>query len=286
MLESIQPSSSNPSVSVVLNVFRRSHNFQAQLDAIKSQSLKVREILAWENGEDSVSDSRVSIHSRCNTNLGVWARFAYALNASSDYVWVIDDDSIPGSRWLENALETHRLTGGLVGSRGLRFRTSSSYTLYEEYGPNRPNSEITEVDIVGHNWVFPREWLGAFWGLYSERFPGSLAGEDIHLSFAIQKLHGVGTFVPPHPEDDRSIWGEQPASEASFGSDAAAISVNPKSMAKFEQAYSHYIKRGFAPICSREPEHKPTVSEALAAKAIARNPNLAHKVAKWLRLGK
>lgn len=282
----IQSSSKTPSVSVVLNVFRRSKNFHSQLNAIQSQTVDIREILVWENGEESASDSAVTFHARCSSNLGVWARFAFALNASSDFVWVIDDDSIPGPRWLENALHTHQQTGGLVGSRGLRFRTRNSYTLYDEFGPNNPSSQITEVDIVGHNWLFPREWLGAFWSLYSERFPGNLAGEDIHLSYSVQKVLGVGTFVPPHPAHDLSLWGEQAASDSDFGQDEAAISKNPKSMIKFEQAYAHYIGQGYQPLCMRSSEHLPTVSERLVAKAVAFNPHLAQRFAERLGLRK
>ena len=43
-----------------------------------------------------------------NYNYGVWARFAYALNARTDYVCVLDDDTIPGNRWLGNCLNTYR----------------------------------------------------------------------------------------------------------------------------------------------------------------------------------
>ena len=233
-----------------------------------------------------MTSTRIDVHARSNSNLGVWARFAFALNASSQYIWVIDDDAIPGTRWLQNALHTHLSTGGLVGSRGLRFRTTSSYTLYDEFGPNSPNPEASEVDIVGHNWLFPREWLGAFWSVYSERFPGNLAGEDIHLSYAVQKVLGVGTFVPPHPIEDRSLWGEQPASEAEFGSDGAAISIDPRSMKKFEDAYAHYMALGFAPMCTRGGDYRPSASDQLAARLIAANPSLVQRFTKVLGLRK
>ena len=39
-----------------------------------------------------------------SVNFGVWARFAYALNARSTYVCVFDDDTIPGSAWSRTAL--------------------------------------------------------------------------------------------------------------------------------------------------------------------------------------
>ncbi len=285
-MSSTAPQFPKDSVSVVLNVFRRSANYEAQLAAIKAQTHPVSEILVWENGNESVPLETASVHARSSKNLGVWARFAFALNATSEFIWMIDDDSIPGPHWLQNALETHRMTGGLIGSRGLRFRTTDSYTLYDEFGPNNPNSEIVEVDIVGHNWVFPRPWLGQFWSAYPGRFDNPLAGEDIHLSFIAQTLCGAGTFVPPHPPSRREVWGEQPAEEAQFGRDESAISKNLASMTKFENAYQHYLRNGFMPLCIRDSQLAPGGVDRLSAMALRRAPRLAHNLAKWLKLRK
>ena len=273
-------------VSVVLNVFKRSANYESQLAAIAAQTQPVTEILVWENGNDSVPHQTASVHARSSKNLGVWARFAFALNATSDFIWMIDDDSIPGPEWLASALDAHYQTGGLIGSRGLRFRTPDSYTLYDEVGPNNPNSEIVGVDIVGHNWIFPRSWLGQFWSLGTSRFNNPLAGEDIHLSFIAQTACGAGTFVPPHPIDNRAVWGEQPALEAEFGSDESAISRDLSSMARFENAYQHYINLGFTPLCTRDSKNRPSSLDRLSAKALRRAPKLAHRVARWLKVQK
>jgi len=286
MMSAKAPQIHKDSVSVVLNVFKRSANYEAQLSAIAAQTHTVAEILVWENGNESVPPQSATFHARSSKNLGVWARFAFALNATSEFIWMIDDDSIPGPKWLENALQAHRQTGGLIGSRGLRFRTADSYTLYDEFGPNNPNSEIVEVDIVGHNWIFPRSWLGEFWSKDSTRFTNPLAGEDIHLSFIAQTLCGAGTFVPPHPVEKREMWGEQPALEAEFGSDENAISRDLASMRKFEDAYRHYINIGFEPLCERDPHNKPTSFDRASAKALRRAPRLAHSLAKWLNVKK
>lgn len=274
------------SVSVVLNVFKRSANYETQLAAIAAQTHPVTEILVWENGYDSVDPSFANVHARSSKNLGVWARFAFALNATSDFIWMIDDDSIPGPEWLASALDAHYQTGGLIGSRGLRFRTPDSYTLYDEFGPNNPNSDIVEVDIVGHNWIFPKSWLAHFWSLGDKRFKNALAGEDIHLSFIAQTVCGAGTFVPPHPVDKKRLWGEQSAQEAIFGSDDSAISRDLSSMRKFEDAYQHYLALGFAPLCRRGLGSKPTVADQLTARTLRRAPKLVQRLATWLNVHK
>jgi len=234
-------------VSVVLNVFKRSANFSMQVAALRAQTIPPIEILVWENGEDTVVDQCVEemVVARANRNFGVWSRFAFALNASGDYILVLDDDTIPGKKWIENCLTTMKTHPGLLGTRGLRFSSKHSYAGYSEVGLYSPNQKIERADIVGHAWFFRRELLAAFWAEYANRFPGGLSGEDIHFSYAIQKVLGLNTFVPPHPTNDFEMWGSKPDLAKDLGSDKVAISAAKGSLEKFEKAYSHYVSLGF-----------------------------------------
>ncbi len=101
------------SVTVVLNGYKRGAHLKTQLDAIKRQTVQPDEILLWQNfGEDFKSElTSQTTHASCNKNLGVWARFAFALNAKTEYICVFDDDTIPGPKWLENCLETIKVGG-------------------------------------------------------------------------------------------------------------------------------------------------------------------------------
>lgn len=278
------------SVSAVLNVFRRGANFRNQIQSIEEQSYPVGEILVWENGQDSVStiDIKNLVKARSNSNLGVWARFAFALNAKSDFVWIIDDDSIPGSHWLGNALDTFAIHPGVIGSRGLKFRSRNAYSIYEEFGPNKPNLEAVPVDIVGHNWIFPRDWLAYFWMELPNRYQSEIAGEDIHLSFAIQKHLKLGTFVPPHPPGDKRKWGELSELSEFDGRDAAGISSDIESLKKFEKAFSHYTKLGFR-VLEETKQEASSLNQwkwGLIAKLVGSQPVLAHRLAKFLKVKK
>jgi glycosyltransferase involved in cell wall biosynthesis len=236
-----------PKVSVVLNVYKRAEHFQMQIASLLNQSIAPFEILVWENGNERVPDEcrdKVTIV-RAETNFGVWARFSCALNAKGDYVLMLDDDTVPGKRWIENCLNTMLLSPGLLGTRGLQFATKHSYAGYSEVGVYAPNETTQRVDIVGHAWFFKREWLGAFWGEYANRFPEDLSGEDIHFSYAIQKVMGLSTFVPPHPADNEEFWGSNPSIARTLGADKAAISSSSGSLGKFERALRHYVSLGF-----------------------------------------
>lgn len=242
--------SARSTVTVVMNVFKRPENFESQLAAIRRQTHPVNQVMVWINGDAELKSevTKNLIIGRCSENLGVWARFAFALTAKSDFVWLIDDDTIPGDHWLESALSSFQAQPGVIGSRGLRFAGKESYLIYSEMGPSSANETIQEVDIVGHNWIFPRTWLSIFWAEYSNAMPSEISGEDIHLSFSIKKHLGLGTFVPPHPREQKAIWGELSDLPDADGTDSAAISRSPGALAKFEKAYKHYIRLGFTPL--------------------------------------
>lgn len=210
------------SITVVLNGYKR-HYLKEQVEAIRNQSVPVKEIFYWQNTTDGVeydTETSSQLNSAIsNYNYGVWSRFAYALNARTDYVCVFDDDTIPGNRWLENCLNTYETHPGLLGGIGLRFR-SKRYEVdqlpdgrYHRYGWDNGyyaagnNSEPVQVDIVGHSWFFARDLLSVFWREIPAPSPWTMiCGEDIHFSYMLQKYTDMKTWVPPHPPDDPSMW--------------------------------------------------------------------------------
>jgi SAM-dependent methyltransferase len=211
-----------PTVTAVLNGFRRPRNLNEQVVALQAQTIPPAEILVWQNATDSIDveqNTAVANHAkvaRCNANFGVWARFAYALNAKSEYVCVFDDDTIPGSMWFENCVTSMANREALYGTIGLLYvnpppadSAECSYfagmTKIGWYPAGSCDNTTTLVDFVGHAWFFKREWLSAFW---RELHPEvSLCGEDMHFSFMLQKYLGIPTAVPPHPVENKKLWG-------------------------------------------------------------------------------
>lgn len=237
----------NASITVVLNAFRRTEYLERQLDAIEGQTIKPQRILVWQNAGGVIPEHLLprAVVAQCNQNLGVWARFAYALNADTEYVCVFDDDTIPGKRWFENCLHTLQTHEGLLGTRGLRFMSKGRYYPSVGRGWDVPNEQAERVDIVGHAWFFKREWLGAFWRELPPTTASKIAGEDIHFSYALQKYLGLNTYVPPHPPGDMELWGSLPEFGKRVGGNEVAISSNPESLARFNTALQYYCDRGF-----------------------------------------
>jgi GT2 family glycosyltransferase len=236
-------------VSVVLNTWRRPHTLKEQYEAIQNQTIPPREILVWQNHPcDPRVDFDLSYMDEAqiatnNCNYGVWSRFAFALNTTSDYICVMDDDTIPGRRWFENCLDSiNDHANGLYGTIGVVFN-DLDYRSYTRYGWDNPITEVKQVDIVGHSWFFHRDLLGAFW--QEAPVPISrICGEDMHFAYAIQKYLGLNTYVPPHPPDDLELWGSNKQKAYNYGVDENAVSVNYHGQ-HFGLSLKHYHQKGF-----------------------------------------
>ncbi|MFM7469803.1 MAG: glycosyltransferase family 2 protein [Vampirovibrionales bacterium] len=218
-------------VTIILNGFRRGKNLDAQLNALKRQTVPPADIMLWYNAPSTGLASLPKYnfgairHTKAavsNHNWGVWARFYYALNVRTTYVCIFDDDTIPGPRWLENCLHTIQTHRGLLGSIGLVFEDAQDYYQHTRYGWANPIETPVQVDIVGHAWFFEKAFLTA----YCRELPlldVQLCGEDIHFSYTLQKYMQLPTWVPPHPKEAPEFWGSTHGWQ--LGTDAHAISL-------------------------------------------------------------
>lgn len=233
-----------PTITAVLNGYRRPENLSEQVRALQAQTVQPSEILVWHNatGTPAIQPNiDVMEHSKTaysNTNFGVWARFAYALNAKSDYVCIFDDDTIPGSEWFANCLDTMARSEALLGTIGVLYvdppapesSACSYHTNMIKVGwyETGNNDHRVRVDFVGHAWFFKREWLSTFWRELPDPSM-NLCGEDMHFSFMLQKYLGIPTVVPPHPRNQKQLWG---STRGEIGNDEQSLWVNDPSDAK------------------------------------------------------
>jgi GT2 family glycosyltransferase len=206
-------------ICVVLNGYKRPHTLNEQIESVKNNSIKPNEILFWKNDAPGIDfyiqEPNLKI-AASNVNWGVWSRFYYALNSKSDYICVFDDDTIPGEEWFENCVSSFHKQPGLYGTIGILFK-NNSYSPLKRYGWDgsspigENNNEIKEVDIVGHSWFFHRDMLSIFCRELPPPEHNFIVGEDIHFSWMLQKYSNYKTYVPPHPTENKKMWGSTKA---------------------------------------------------------------------------
>lgn len=248
-------------VSVVLNLYKRPYALPLQLEAIKNQSLKPKEILLYQDGVfegieipkeckehfDSIEISQV--------NKGVWERFRFAKKAKSPFVCVFDDDIIPGRDYLANCFYqmTQQGGGGLYGAIGIVLQKPENYPNRDfiRLGWANPNESRVEVDFVGHSWFFKKEWLDDLFAGTESLQDFKIAGEDMGFSLALQRK-GIKTFVPPQPYKKPHLWGNNPQCAKKYGDDSAALFNADESKTKYNNAMNETIKLGFKILKDRD----------------------------------
>ena len=212
-------------ITVILNSYRRPYNLKMQIEAIRNQTVKPKQIWLWVNhheDNDGFDYSELGID-RIFLNDHNWkfyGRFAAALLSDTKYIAIFDDDTVPGERWFENCFETMKTKQGILGSAGV-ILNSKIYTDHRRSGWAARNEETERVDLVGHAWFFKREWLQYLW---KEKPPTWDNGEDIQFSYAAQRYGNVQTYCPPHPPSDKSLHGSILGNE--LGIDSKATSNN------------------------------------------------------------
>lgn len=246
-------------ITVILNGYKRGHVLKQQYEAYEQQTIGKPNIMFWANlpngnglesfDRDSVNQATSAI---CNNNLGVWARFAFALNAKTPYVCVVDDDTIPGDRWLENCLDTLEELGhgAVLTTRGVRIK-NGNYPQPDSYdclGWSNPNENIEQVDFGGHCWFFPKRLLSAFWLESPDILPLNY-GEDIHLSYSAWKVAGINTYVPRHIDPDFS--GSIKEFGLDYGQDENATSRSYEASVGMNQYFAHIMNNGYVPVLQR-----------------------------------
>lgn len=218
-------------VSVILNLYKRPENLRQQLNAIKKQSLKPKEIILYQDG----TSDRVMLPENIKTELdfikigkenkGVWERFRFADQyAKFPYVCIFDDDTIPGERWLENCHTEMMKQEGLYGAVGVISKNKRyTHAMAFKVGWVTDTPKTTRVDFVGHSWFLRKEWLRYLFDQTEELQKFKICGEDMTLSCKLQQ-HNINTYVPPQPKGNYSLNGSLYGDK--LGRDKNALSIN------------------------------------------------------------
>ncbi|GAA0152419.1 hypothetical protein LIER_10905 [Lithospermum erythrorhizon] len=220
-----------PKVTVILNHFKRK-TLCAQLDTLLQQSLPFHHVWVLAFGSpnelslkrivDSYNDSRISFISS-SYDFKYFGRFQMALQTEADLVYVLDDDMIPGKKMLQilsHVAGTEKYKNSVLGSIGriLPFRqkdfTFPSYRKFrsKEAGLYLPDpaydilvNKIVQVDFLSSSWFLSAELVKTLF--VEDPFTFS-TGEDLHLSYQLQKHRNAGSFVLPVDPKDKETWGD------------------------------------------------------------------------------
>ena len=203
---------------------------ERQIEAVLNQSVDIdpSDIHVWYNksGVDQPLPENKAIKTYVsNWNSKFFGRFAAALLCRTKYIAIIDDDNLPMKNWFRSCLHTINQpeTNGILGGTGVTLlpgKSKKGHIPLSKIGWNGTHLEdVSRVDYIGQTWFFRKEWAKYIW--YEEPLTWD-NGEDIMFAYLAQKHGGVNTFVPPHPESDKSVWSTNPKTAWDVGRDKNA----------------------------------------------------------------
>lgn len=192
-------------LTVLLTVFKRK-TLGLQLKALSAQSIAPKQVVVYHDENHRKIPKRSLLRRGISVtensfNTKFIGRFAYLINAPTEWVAVIDDDIIPGAFCLENYLAQAEQTGGIIGGMGRIARSNplkDGLTQPPDVGI-RPDPVL--VDFVGHMWLFRKQQL---FDMFAYPPVTYATGEDMHLCFSSKLRSGVPSFAGGQRSDEES----------------------------------------------------------------------------------
>lgn len=189
-------------ITAILNVSKNLECLDEQYKSLMNQTIKPTNVIILNNGSTQdfskykCNDYVLLIDS--NLDFGSMAKFYISLLANTEYVCVFDNQTIPGSKWFENCINTMKIIKrGIVGSTGIIFEQNDSSYIIKSIGTTNCNENIVHVDTLYHSWFFKRSDLEEY-------------TENMQLSHLLQINKYLNAYIPPHPKNDPDMWGSSP----------------------------------------------------------------------------
>ena len=230
-------------ITTILQIFKRPQYLKEQLEAIKNQTIKSDKLIIVHNEGNIKEKFDIPLDAQliyANPNMKFHLRFAIGLLVDTEYVSFLDDDTIPQPGWHQNCIDTINRHDCLCVTNGRIFIPPNTWA-----GPGWGNPCDNEVlvDFGGHAWFLRTRNLQYMWG---DKILEYENGEDIMLSANLQIYGGIPTYVPPHPVDNKSIWGSDREKAIKYGSDSVAHWITePTHFRKRFELIDGYVKRGW-----------------------------------------
>lgn len=162
-----------------------SRHLAVQVAALRAQT--VRPVNLWihvdgQNGHDEKTAAQLH-WCRTQMMLGRYHRMALARQASTRFVAILDEDTIPGRRWLERSLQElvnadpmgQIRYGGAVISPSGGLLMGDDPASARAVGPEFPTHDTLLVDFGRQAWVFDQSFCHAFDSLPEHKGGGALA---------------------------------------------------------------------------------------------------------------
>ena len=142
----------------------------------------------------------------------LYTRWAMGYALDGDYIFVCDDDQIPGASYIEKAINLSSKKRALVCGTGRRHSRTGKQGFYESISPYERNGKGAgallkampiECDWGCNSYLFRKDWIHYI--MAEERYRNlQLKVDDIQLAYNLYAYGGIGCWVAQQDIDDNS----------------------------------------------------------------------------------
>jgi hypothetical protein len=193
-------------VTTVLSVVNRPHYLESQIQSIEEQSIDSDIFMIWRNENPYNLKYPCIIYRNESKHFNsLYGRFYNSLHIKTPYVFIVDDDILPGKKYLERCIEysESRNDKVVICHYGVTINPNKiSYYDILRTGPNIFLDNPTQVDMGGQGWFMKTELLYHF---LSETTVDESTGEDLHFSFCLANKN-IPIMILDKDKKDRDTW--------------------------------------------------------------------------------
>lgn len=230
-------------VTTVLSVVKRLEYFKSQIDAIESQTIDSDIFVIWRNASEySFSYPSIIYKNESQHFNSLYGRFYNSLHIKTPYTFIVDDDILPGEKYIERCINFSKEHNDkvVIATYGVNFKSNTSeYTPKERIGPEVFLKEPKKVDMGGQGWFMKTELLQHF--LYESIFNEG-SGEDLHYSYCLFK-NKVPIYIIDKDVNDSKTW--QDLTLGKRGEDDQAQWKQTQHLDIRNKVLKHYTTKGW-----------------------------------------
>lgn len=190
-------------VTTILTVTDRLEYLESQLESINNQTIKSDIIIHWNNDSEYNLEYPSIIYRNQHKSEPLYNRFISSLNITTPYVFICDDDILPGKKYLERCLNFSKNKNVCITSCGMSFDDGETeYNVSRRIGQTTFPSSPVQVHMGGQGYFFKTELLRRYcdYKIHDDKW-----GEDIHLGFVCYK-ENIPTYVLSKDKNDKDTW--------------------------------------------------------------------------------
>jgi hypothetical protein len=193
-------------VTTVLSVVNRLPYLNSQLDSINNQTVDSDIFIIWRNKERySLSYPCIIYENESKHFNSLYGRFYNSIHIKTPYVFIVDDDILPGSEYVERCINFSKQNNDKVAVCTFGVNFASGETKYNpvfRVDQNLFLDNPLQVDMGGQGWFMKTELLYYF--LYQP--PVDLTtGEDLHFSYCLFK-NNIPIYVLDKDKNNLKTW--------------------------------------------------------------------------------